>query len=192
MTPDIEGTSDLARLAQQLPARGRVGLAVIMACLALNLLRGLPDYSLARHAFELTRRWFDGERFDPDRFDGTLRDHDNEGIDKCMHLAQSPHEQAAWILLGNAVAYTGFHAYQAIGKHPGPTVGEIDESCLDPFDKELRDVSPHFMRIVAQATECLKEDPAVSFAQLRAKLSRDFPEDMGAHDEGSTRSTRER
>ncbi len=66
MTGDIEGSSELAHLAQQLPARGRIGLAVVMACLALNRLRGLPDYSLARHAFELTRRWFDGERFDPD------------------------------------------------------------------------------------------------------------------------------
>jgi hypothetical protein len=191
MTTDIEGTSDLARLAQQLPARGRVGLAVVMACLALNRLRGLPDYSLARHAFELTRRWFDGERFDPDRFEDTLQDDDNEGIDKRMFFAQSSHERATWVMLGNAVAYTAFHAYQAIGKCPGPLAGEIDESNLDDIDKELRAVSPHFIRIVAQAAECLEEDPAISFAQLRAKLSRDFPGDMGAHGKGSTKSTGE-
>jgi hypothetical protein len=179
MTSDIEGTSDLARLARQLPARGRVGLAVVMACLALNRLRGLPDYSLARHAFELARRWFDGERFDPDRFEETLRDHDNEGIDKRIYFAQSPQEEAVWAMLGNAVAYTGFHAYQAVGKDPAPTVSEIDESCLDPIDKELRAVSPHFAKVVAEAAQFLKEEPAISFTQLSAKLSRDFAEDMG-------------
>src|SRR5262249_27752297 len=186
MTTDIEGSSDLANLARQLPARGRIGLAVVMACLALNRLRGLPDYSLARRAFELTRRWFDGERFDPDRFEDALEDDDNEGLDKCMYLAQSRQEQIVWVLLGNAVAYAGFHAYQAIGKTPGPNVGEIDESCLDPFDEELRRVSPHFGKIVAQAAEYLKADPAISFVQLRTKLSRDFAEDMRAPEKGAT------
>jgi hypothetical protein len=184
MTSDIEGSSELARLARQLPARGRIGLAVVMACLALNRLHGLPDHSLARHAFELTRRWFDGERFDPDRFEDALEDDDNEGLDKRKFLAQSRQEQMVWVLLANAVAYTGFHACQAIGKQPGPNVSEIDESFLDPFDEELRRASPHFAKIVAQAAEYLEADPAISFSQLRTKLSRDFAEDMRTPDEG--------
>lgn len=186
MTRASEGSSDLARLALQLPARGRVGLAVVMACLALNRLRGQPDYSLARHAFELTRRWFDGERFNPGRLEDTLQDDDDEGIDTRKDFSQSPHERATWVMLGNAVAYIAFHAYQSIGRYP--SICYVDESNLDDIDKELRAVSPHFVRVVAQAAECLKEDPAVSFAQLRRKLSRDFAEDMGPQDDDSTGS----
>jgi hypothetical protein len=118
------------------------------------------------------------------QFDDVLRDEDNEGLDKCTFLAQSRREQIVWAMLGNAVAYTGFHAYQGIGRDPGPTVSEIDESCLDPIDEELRCVSPHFGNIVAQAAEYLKDDPVISFAQLRTKLSRDFVEDMGTPNEG--------
>ena len=135
MIENSEGNSDLARLARQLPARGRIGLTAMLAYLALNRLRGLPDYPLAKHAFELTRRWFDGERFDPDRFEDTLQDEDNEGIGKFEHVAPTKEARAAWTLLGDAVAYTAFLAYQTTGQHPSPGICDVDESCLDDFDR---------------------------------------------------------
>ena len=189
MMENSEGNSDLARLTQLLPARGQIGLTTMLAYLALNRLRGLPEYPLARHAFELTRRWFDGERFSPDLFEDTLEDEDHEGITKCASVAATKDARSAWTLLSNAVSYTAFLAYKMVGSHPSPGISDVNEWCLGIFDRSIRSVSPQFMNVIAEATEYLREEPAASFAQLRTKLSREFGEVMGEQDRGPSNST---
>lgn len=189
MTKNFEDNRDLARLTQLLPARGQIGLTAVLAYLALNHLRGMPDYPLAQHAFELTRRWFDGERFNPDRFEDALQDEDNEGIGKFEHVAPTKEARAAWTLLGDAVAYTAFLAYQTTGQHPSPGICDVDESCLDDFDRSIRAVSPQFVNVIAEAAEYLREEPEASFVQLKTKLSREFGEVMGEQDRGPSKST---
>jgi hypothetical protein len=72
MTKQFKGTSRLAQLADELPVRSRIGLALLAADLALNQLRSSHDFPTAQAAFELTRRWYDGDRFPPDLFEDAL------------------------------------------------------------------------------------------------------------------------
>jgi hypothetical protein len=72
MNDPFKGESPLARLADPLPVRTRIGIAVVAADLAVTHLRESTDLPIARACFELARRWFDGARFDPHQFADTL------------------------------------------------------------------------------------------------------------------------
>ena len=65
MIKEYEGTSELALMAEHLPVRGRDGLALIVAELALDHLKPLVTFPIAQKAFELARRSFDGEAIWP-------------------------------------------------------------------------------------------------------------------------------
>jgi hypothetical protein len=170
MTTNPKGAPHLAWLARQLPARARIGLAVVAAHLALDRLRDHPNYTIALNAFDLARRWFDGERFDPDRFEDAIHDEHHEGLDTCAYHARSTDERSAWSILGNAVAYTAHHAYQGTGTDPSPAVSEVDESIVDEIDALLRALSPDATKRMTEAAKYLETEPAASFAQLSAML----------------------
>jgi hypothetical protein len=57
--------SPLAQIVDGLPVRGRIGVVLMMADLALAWLESSPDLPVAPAAVDLCRRWYDCERFDP-------------------------------------------------------------------------------------------------------------------------------
>lgn len=171
MNDPFKGESPLARLADPLPVRTRISIALIAADLALAQLRDSPDLSVARTAFELARRWFDGARFDPDQFADALDPEFDRGTADCALEAKTQEEASAWVALDDAVAYVAFHAYRELGRLPAPEFSEVDETILDELDKALRSISPEFMETMKEAAEYLEGEPGASFAQLKPVMS---------------------
>jgi len=97
------GTSPLALIIDGLPVRSRIGIVLMMAHLALERLENSPDFAFARAAFELCRQWYDGERFDPDRFEEAYADENGGGVLRGAINARSPLELAAWGVLAGAI-----------------------------------------------------------------------------------------
>src|SRR5262245_60486105 len=104
------GTSPLAIIADTLPVRGRIGIVVMMGALALERLESAPDFPVAQAAFDLCRRWFDGERFDSDRFDEAYYDEFGYGLAQAANNARSKSELATWAVLASAMKYVELHA----------------------------------------------------------------------------------
>jgi hypothetical protein len=61
MKKSRNGTSPLALLTDRLPVRGRIGTVLMVADLAMRQLERSSDIRVARAAFDLCRRWYDGE-----------------------------------------------------------------------------------------------------------------------------------
>jgi len=171
MNGPFKGESPLARLADPLPARARIGLAVVAADLALAHLRDSPDLSVAHTVFELARRWFDGARFDADRFADALDPESGRATEICAVEAKTQEERSAWLALDSAVAYVAFHAYRELGQIPAPGFSEVDETILDELDKAMRAISPGFMKTMKKAAEYLAGEPGASFPQLKPAMS---------------------
>src|SRR2546430_16095785 len=107
MIKQLKGTSELALMAEHLPVRGRIGLAVMAAELALPQLKPLPNFPVAQKAFELARRSFDGEPVDPDSFEDAIHSEDDEGVSICAMHAKVQPEISAWLALQGALLYIG-------------------------------------------------------------------------------------
>ena len=142
MIKQLRGTSELALMVEHLPVRGRIGLVVMAAELALPRLKPLPNFPVAKEAFELARRSFDGEPVDPDSFEDAIYSEHGEGVGVCAIHAKSQPEISAWLVLESALLYIAFHTYRALGQVPTPLVSEVDEPVLDELDKDLRVISP--------------------------------------------------
>jgi hypothetical protein len=170
MTKPRQGTSQLARLADDLPVRSRIGLALVAADLVLSRLRSSDNFPFAEAAFELLRRWYDGDRFPPDRFEDAICDERDKGLVSALWAAQSESEEAAWRVVGSAVLYTAFHAYQDVGEVPSPGVSEVDETELDELDKQLRLISPALINALINAADVLRQQPDMSFPRLESSL----------------------
>jgi hypothetical protein len=170
MTKQFKGTSPLAQLADELPVRSRIGLTLVAADLALNQLRSSQNFPVAKAAFELARRWYDRDRFPPDLFEDALWDENDKGLCLCAMAAQSEREIAAWCVVGSAVLYTAFHAYQAVGEFPSAVVLEVEEDELDEVDKQLHEISPSLINVVIKAADVVRQHPDISFAQLKSNL----------------------
>jgi hypothetical protein len=171
MTQKFRGKSQFALLADSLPVRARIGLTLVAADLALDRLRSSRHHPIARAAFELARRWYDGQRFDPDLFEDAIAPESGRGVALCAVEAESEDEEAAWGTVDCAALYTAFHAFRALGKSPSPLVSEIDEDVLDELDKSLHLVSPDLIVRVLKAAEYLRHDPGASFSQLKSSIS---------------------
>ncbi len=69
--------SALARITDSLAVRGHIGVVLMVADLALTRLADSAGLPVARAAFDL---WFDGERFDPNRFGQAYADEDGRDL----------------------------------------------------------------------------------------------------------------
>lgn len=171
MTQEAKGTSQTAVLADDLPARARVGLALVAAKLALPLLSHSPNAPLAKRIFELARRWHDGEAIAPNLFVDTLEPEEGVGIALAELNAPSDQERLAWLALACAAYYAAHHAHVQVGYPPSETVCEVDERILDELDRASRTLSPAFMQVMALAAGFLKRRPNASFAEIQMAIS---------------------
>jgi hypothetical protein len=175
MTRQFKGSSPLALLADSLPVRARIGLALVAADMALDRLKSSHDLPFARRTFELARGWYDGKRFDLYQFEDAIAHEYDRDLTICAIEAKSKEEKSAWLALECAVLYIAFHAYQAAGEHPSPMVSEVDETVLDDLDKWLRKILPTFMSTETKAAGHLEQQPGASFAQLKSMIWRETP-----------------
>lgn len=171
MNRATKGFSPLVSLADGLPIRARIGLAVIAAGLATHQLRSSPDFPIAYAAFDLTRRSFDGERFDPYLLEDSLASESGDGAVHCEVEAKSKEENAAWLALISSVLYIAHHACRELSEFPSEMICEVDETELDEIDKFLRPISPASMKAMQKSAECLKQELGASFAQLRPQVA---------------------
>lgn len=168
MNNQFKGTSPLAVLVDSMPVRSRVGIALLAADIALDQLRSSRHFPTAREAFELGRRWYDGEPFDLSRLDQFEDELHNASL--VARDAVSEKELSAWLALGNAVAYTAFFAYRLAGEFPAPTICEVEEDVIDEVDKAGRMIAPEFMSTMQRAAQYLGQEPGASFAELRSQV----------------------
>jgi hypothetical protein len=164
--------SPLARITNSLAVRGRIGVVLMVADLALSRLHGSPDFPFARSAFDLCRRWYDGDRFDPDRFEEAYAREDGGGVVCGAMNVRSQSELAAWSVLASAIMYIAFQAYREIGSYPTPIVSEVRENELDEMYRHMQTISPMFIETARRATKILGQGREPSFAQLKAILLR--------------------
>jgi hypothetical protein len=71
MIREFKGTSEFARLADELPVRARVCLALFAAEIALQYLQSSPDFNLARNSLNLALNWQSGDPTNPDTLEGS-------------------------------------------------------------------------------------------------------------------------
>lgn len=90
-----QGMSPLTQIADGLPVRARIGVVLMVSDLALARLESSPDLSVAAAAVDLCPRWYDGERFDPDRFEEAYADEDGGGLAGGAMNARSQSELTA-------------------------------------------------------------------------------------------------
>src|SRR5215831_7240335 len=145
MNKPRKGTSPLALAIESLPVRGRMGVVLMMADLALERLESSPDFQFAGTAFDLCRRWYDGERFDTDRFEEAYADDDGGGLVCGAGNARSQSELAAWGVLASAIMYIAFQAYREVGSQPTPILSAVEEDELDELYRQMQANSPIFM-----------------------------------------------
>jgi hypothetical protein len=171
MIREFKGTSQLAMLADALPVRARVCLALLAAELGLHHLQSSPDFRLARDALAMVLSWHQGERVDLDRLEHRL-DAEETSLSFAALRAQarSEGEFRAWCVLGNAIDYVGYHALRAANRTPWSSLREIDERVLDDVDKDLRVLDPSSMALMTRAAAYLKQHPDIRVARLRAHL----------------------
>ena len=159
MSESDNTTSPLARLADSLPVRGRIGVVLIVADLALSRLQGAPDFPVARSAFDLCRRWYDGERFDPDRFDEAYYDEHDRGLSRSAMKARSQSELAAWSVLASAMMYIALQAYRETGSIPTSMVANLgEEGELDEMYRQMQATSPTLIEAARSAAKFLGQE----------------------------------
>jgi Immunity protein Imm6 len=172
MTKSPKRTNPLAHLTDSLPVRARIGVVLMVACLALERLRSSPDLAVAAAAFELCRRWFDGERFDPERIEEANANEDGGGLVRASMNARSQSELAAWGVLSSATMYVAFQAYREVGSLPPPMASQLAEDELDEMCRQMETLSPSLIETARKAAEFLGQGHEPSFDQLKARLSR--------------------
>ncbi len=116
-----KGTSPLAVLADNLPVRSRVGLALVAGDMALGFLGTSPNRQVAASGLDLARRWFDGDAVDPEQIQDALYDEES-GIALVITFVEEKQEKAALITLACVLLYTAYHAFQRTGGTPNGSV----------------------------------------------------------------------
>jgi hypothetical protein len=165
-----KGTSPLAALADGLPVRARIGLALVAGDIALSFIETPRNRQVSVSALDIARRWFDGKRVDPDQIQDALYDEES-GLSLILMYVDEKQEEAAMIALGSVLLYTAYHAYQHAGGCPNASVCEVDESELDEIDKWLRIIAPSRMELLRTAARYLENHPDIAFRDLKAAIS---------------------
>lgn len=173
MIEESRGSSQLAIMADTLPVRARVCLALLAASIALNHLRTSPEFSLAHDTLTLALMWQEGKPVTPDEL-GEALEAEESGVAFAILRAKERSEQEflAWCVFGNAIYYCAYHAFGAVGCQGWGSIGEVTEMTLDDLDKDLRALEPSSTALMARAGAYLKQHPSVSLAQLQAQISR--------------------
>ena len=164
-----KGTSPLAVLADRLPVRARIGLALVAGDIALRFIEAPLNRQVSVSALDIARRWFDGKRIDPDRIQDALYDEES-GLSLILQSVDNKQDKAAMMTLGSVLLYTAYHAYQHTGGTPNGSVCEVDERELDEIDKWLRVIAPAAMDILRMAAQHLESRPDISFRALKAEI----------------------
>jgi hypothetical protein len=171
MIREFKGTSEFARLADELPVRARVCLALFAAEIALHHLKLSPDFSLARNGLNLALNWQRGDPINPGTLENALED-EKDGLAFASLRARSEEECLAWNVLQYAIYYAAYHAFRAENRCPSGATSEVDETTLDHLDKDLRALEPSSMALMTRAAVYLKQHPNVTLAQLKAQISK--------------------
>ena len=171
MTGEFNSKSQLAMLADALPVRARICLALFAADVAFRHLQTSPDFRLARDALIPVLNWHEGEPVDLDRLESML-DAEQTSLSFAVLRGKerSEREFRAWCVLGNAVDYVAYHAFQAANRTPWSSLSEIDESVLDSLDRDLRALEPSLMTLIARAAAYLEQDPDAPLSGVKAHL----------------------
>lgn len=154
MSRSHKGTGPLAQIVDSLPVRARIGIVLMVADLALAWLESSPDLPVAAAAVDLCRRWYDGKRFDPARFEEAYADEDGGGIVRGGMNARSQSELAAWSVLASAMMYIAFQASREIGSFSTPIVSEVQEDELDEMYQHMQAISPYSSRLPEGRQNC--------------------------------------
>jgi hypothetical protein len=170
MKNERKGTSALAALADGLPVRARVGLALIAADIAMSFLETSRHLSEAASAFDVARRWFDGEAVSTDQIQDTLYGEDS-GLSLTLVYVDEKQEEAALLTLASALLYTAHHAYLRAGGTFNASVNEVDERELDEIDRSLWIIAPTAASRLQTAAQYLRTHPDASFRDLKAGIS---------------------
>jgi immunity protein Imm6 of predicted polymorphic toxin system len=173
MIEESKGSSQLAIMADTLPAQARVCLALLAASIALNHLRTSPEFSLALGTLTLALMWQEGKPVTPDEL-GEALEAEESGVAFAILRAKERSEQEflAWCVFDNAIAYCAYHAFCAVGRQGSGSIGEVTEMQLDDLDKDLRTLDPSSMALMTRAATYLKQHPSVTLAQLKAQISK--------------------
>jgi hypothetical protein len=171
MMREFKGTSEFALLADQLPMRARVCLALFAAHIALHHLQSSPDFRRARDGLNLAINWQRGEPIDPDTLEDAL-EHEEDGLVFASLKARSEEERLAWCVVQYAIYYAAYHAFRAANRDPWGATSEVDEVALDHLDKDLRALDPSSMTLMARGAAYLEQHPNVTLAQLEAQISK--------------------
>jgi hypothetical protein len=173
MTVEFKGTSEFAILAEGLPVRARVCLTLLAADIALQHLQQSPDVHLARDTLAFALNWQKGARVDLNKWDAMLDDEET-GIAwaEVRAQARSKEESLAWCVLTYPIYYAAYHAFRAENRPLSGMFDNVDEDVLDYLDKDLRTLSPSSMVLMPRAAAYLRQYPEVSFAQLKAQMSK--------------------
>jgi hypothetical protein len=172
MNKSRKGASPLALITDGLPMHARIGVALVVADLALSRLEASANFPIARSAFELCRRWYDGERLDPARLADAYADEDGGGVVRGAMDARSQLELAAWGVLASALMYIVFQAHHEPGSSPTANVLQSEEDELDEMYRHMQAISPSFIETARRAARFLEQGKEPSFSQLKAILSR--------------------
>jgi len=170
MSRELKGGSEFAKLANDLPVRARVCLTLLAGDIALQRLRGSPEFNLARDMLTIALNWQKGERVDFDKWDDLFEDTIG-WVSRRAH-DRSKAEGLAWRVLEYPLCYAAFHAFRA-AHHPVPlSLPSVEEPILEYLDNDLRALAPSSMALMTRAAAYLKQYPNAPFAQLNAYVSK--------------------
>jgi len=173
MIEESSDSSQLAIMADTLPVRARVCLALLAAGIALHHLRASPEFSVARDGLTLALMWQQGEPVDPDKL-GQALEGEESGIAFAMLRAEQRPEREllAWYVFGDAIYYCAYHAFRAANRQGWGSIGEVTEEALDYLYRDLGALEPSSMPLMASAVAYLKQHPNVTVAQLEDEISK--------------------
>lgn len=174
MTRKHKGTSELAILAEDLPARARVCLTLLAADIALQHLQRSPEFDLARNALAPALKWQKGERVDLDKWADMLEAEETSlAFAELRAQDRSATESLALCVLTYPAFYAAHHAFRESDRRAWGALTEVSEMTLDDLDKDLRALAPSATAFMTKAAAYLKQNPDASFGQLKARINRD-------------------
>lgn len=129
----------------------------MVADLALAWLESSPDLPVAAATVDLCRRWYDGERFDLDRFEKAYADEDGGGLAGGA-MMRAPSRSLPPGTSSQAIMYIAFQAYREIGRYPAPMLSEMEADELNEMYRHMQTASPMFIETARGRQNCWGRD----------------------------------